>query len=69
MDIHDVYKNAVRSDPQLIHVGVVHDPFHVMTRANEAVDDLRRSVFFRARAEQRPLIALSEASFPARLIP
>jgi transposase len=55
MDMHDAFKNAVRNDPQLAHAAVVHDPFHVMKRANEAVDELRRSVFFRAGPEMREL--------------
>jgi len=31
----------------------VHDPFHVMKRANQAIDELRRAVFFRAGPEMR----------------
>jgi transposase len=55
MDMHEAYKNAVRNDLGLAHVDVVHDPFHVMKRANEAIDELRRAVFFRAGEEMRTL--------------
>jgi transposase len=55
MDMHEAYKKAVRSDPKLSHVDVVHDPFHVTKRANQAIDELRRAVFFRAGEEMRTL--------------
>jgi transposase len=55
MDMHEAFKNAVRNDPELSHVDVVHDPFHVMKRANQAIDELRRAVFFRAGEEMRTL--------------
>ncbi len=55
MDMHEAFKNAVQHDPQLKHVAIVHDPFHVMKRANEAIDDLRRAVFFRAGDDMRAL--------------
>jgi transposase len=55
MDMHEAFKNAIRNDLELSHVDVVHDPFHVMKRANQAVDDLRRAVFFRAGEEMRAL--------------
>jgi transposase len=55
MDMHEAFKNAVKNDPQLKHVAIVHDPFHVMKRANQAIDDLRRSVFFRAGPEMRAI--------------
>lgn len=53
MDMHDAYKYAVQSDKDLQHAAVVHDPFHVMKRANQAIDELRRSVFFRAGPQMR----------------
>ena len=53
MDMHDAYKYAVKADADLQHVAVVHDPFHVMKRANQAIDELRRAVFFRAGPEMR----------------
>ena len=53
MDMHEPFKNAVRNDPHLKHVAVVHDPFHVIKRANKAIDELRRSVFFRSGPEMR----------------
>jgi len=55
MDMHEAFKNAIRNDPLLAHAPVVHDPFHVMKRANEALEELRRSVFFRAGAGMRAL--------------
>ncbi|OYV75023.1 MAG: hypothetical protein B7Z74_01545 [Deltaproteobacteria bacterium 21-66-5] len=53
MDMHEAFKNAVVKDPLLAHVAVVHDPFHVIKRANEAIDELRRQVFFRAGPDLR----------------
>lgn len=55
MDMHEAFKNAVESDPKLKHVAIVHDPFHVMKRANEAIDELRRAIFFRAGDDMRAL--------------
>ena len=48
MDMHRPFANAIRNDPALAHVAIVHDPFHVMKRATEAVDEVRRAAFFRA---------------------
>ena len=53
MDMHDAFRNAVRADPELAHAAIVHDPFHVMKRAGEAVDEMRREVFFRAGSNLR----------------
>jgi transposase len=53
MDMHEPFANAVRADKELAHVAIVHDPFHVMKRAGEAIDELRRSVLFRAGPELR----------------
>ena len=55
MDMHDPFRAAIQGDPKLSHVAVVHDPFHVMKRANQAVDELRREVFFRAGAQRRTI--------------
>jgi len=55
MDMHEAFKNAIHNDPKLAHVAVVHDPFHVVKRANKAIDDLRRAIFFRAGPDMRAL--------------
>jgi transposase len=55
MDMHRAYLNAVRADPELAHAVVVHDPFHVIKRVGEALDELRRDVFFRAGPRWRRL--------------
>ena len=49
------FLNAVREDPVLARVPVVHDPFHIMKRAGEALTELRREVFFRAGPELRAI--------------
>ena len=53
MDMHEPFCAAIAADPQLTHAAIVHDPFHVMKRANELVDELRRATFPRASAELR----------------
>jgi transposase len=53
MDMHLPFLNAIYSDKELVHAAVVHDPFHIMKRAGEALDELRREVFFRAGPEMR----------------
>ena len=53
MDMHQAYYNAVRWDEQLKHAAIAHDPFHVMKRAGDAMDELRRQTFFRAGKELR----------------
>lgn len=55
MDMHEAFKNAVLNDAQLAHVAIVHDPFHVVKRANKAIDDLRRAIFFRAGSDMRAI--------------
>jgi len=55
MDMHEPFANAVRNDLGLAHTAIVHDPFHVVKRAGEAVDELRRRVLFRAGPELRAL--------------
>jgi transposase len=54
-DMHEPFKKAIRDDPALAHVAHVHDPFHIIKRAGEAVTELRRAVFFRAGAEMRAI--------------
>lgn len=53
MDMHRPFWNAIKADEKLAHVAVVHDPFHVMKRAGEAVNEVRKDIFFRAGPEQR----------------
>jgi transposase len=48
LDMHEPFKKAIREDQALAHTAIVHDPFHVIKRAGEAVTELRRSIFFRA---------------------
>jgi transposase len=55
MDMHEAFLNAVRADPTLANTDVVHDPFHVMKRAAQAMDELRREIFFRAGPELRAI--------------
>jgi transposase len=54
-DTHEPFKKAIRDDPALAHAALVHDPFHIIKRAGEAVTELRRSVFFRAGPELRAI--------------
>jgi transposase len=53
MDMFDAFVAAIRSEPAFKNVPIVHDAFHVIKRAGEAIDELRRSVFFRAGDEMR----------------
>lgn len=53
MDMHRPFMNAIHNDPDLSHVAVVHDPFHIMKRAGEAITELRKDIFFRAGPEMR----------------
>ena len=53
MDMHEPFANAIRSDPALAHAAIVHDPFHVMKRAAEAISEMRKDAFFRAGPEMR----------------
>lgn len=55
MDMHRPFFNAVRADPDLAHVAVVHDPFHVIKRAGDALSELRRDIFFRADDQMRAI--------------
>jgi transposase len=53
MDMHRPFFNAIKADAALAHVEIVHDPFHIMKRAGEAITELRRKIFFRASAAMR----------------
>jgi transposase len=53
MDMHDPFVAAVRGEAALAHAAIAHDPFHVVKRAGQAVDELRRQVFFRAGRQRR----------------
>ena len=53
MDMHLPFMNAIYNDSELKHVAVVHDPFHIMKRAGEAITEVRKDVFFRAGPEMR----------------
>ena len=53
MDMHGPFMAAIRADAKLAHADIVHDPFHVMKRAGQAVDELRRQVLFRAGEKLR----------------
>jgi len=55
MDMHEAFWNAIDNDLLLDHAAIVHDPFHVIKRANAAVDELRRAVFFRASKQMREI--------------
>lgn len=55
MDMHLPFLNAIYGDAALAHVVVVHDPFHIMKRVGEALDELRRETFFRAGPEMRKI--------------
>ena len=52
-DMHEPFKKAIRDDPGLAHAAIVHDPFHVIKRAGEAITEMRRAIFFRASPELR----------------
>ena len=53
MDMHRPFRNAVEQDEDLGHVVVAHDPFHLMKRANKAITEIRKDIFFRAGAFMR----------------
>jgi transposase len=54
-DMHEPFRAAIRGDPDLAHVAFVHDLFHLVKRANEAVTEMRREAFFRASPELRAI--------------
>jgi transposase len=53
LDMHRAFYNAIRADLQLAHARIVHDPFHVMKRAGEAITEIRKDAFFRAGPKLR----------------
>jgi len=53
LDMHKPYVNAIKADAVLKDVPIVHDPFHLMKRAGEAMDEMRREYFFRAGGQLR----------------
>ena len=55
MDMHAPFMAAIRNDKELAHADIVHDPFHVMKRAAQAIDELRRQLFFRGGPEMRAI--------------
>jgi transposase len=55
VDMHDPYRAAIRADAALAHAAIVHDPFHIMKRAGEALSEIRKDTFFRAGKEMRGL--------------
>lgn len=54
-DMHRPFSIAIRADPALEFAVIAHDPFHVMKRALQALDELRRETFFRAGPQMRAL--------------
>jgi transposase len=54
-DMHAPFMAAIGRDEILSKKPIVHDPFHVMKRANEAISELRREVFFRGGDELRAI--------------
>jgi transposase len=55
MDMHAPFRKAVLEVGGLEHVDIAHDPFHVMKRVGDMIDDLRRSIFFRAAPYMREI--------------
>lgn len=53
MDMFPAFRRAVAEDAELSHVALVHDPFHILKRAGEAVTRIRKDAFFRAGPELR----------------
>jgi transposase len=53
MDMYQPFLAAIQGDPAFAHVVVVHDTFHLVKRANEAITEMRRETFFRAGPEMR----------------
>lgn len=53
MDMHAPFRKGIADDPELKRAVIVHDPFHIMKRAGEALSELRRATFFRAGPELR----------------
>lgn len=38
--MYQAYLNAIRNDRELAHVAIVHDQFHIIKRASEAISEL-----------------------------
>lgn len=55
MDMHRGYWNAVNETPGFWRAAIVHDPIHILKLAGQALDEVRREVFFRASPELRAL--------------
>jgi transposase len=55
MDMHRGFWNAVDETRGLEHAPIVHDPFHVLKLASQAIDEVRRQVFFRGGEKLRAL--------------
>jgi transposase len=53
MDMHAPFALAIEETKGLEHVVIAHDPFHIMKRVGDAIDEVRRVVFFRAGPEMR----------------
>ena len=53
MDMHAPFALAVEETEGLEHVVIVHDPFHIMKPVGEAIDEVRRAIFFRSGPEMR----------------
>jgi len=54
-DMHAPFMAAIGQDEILGNKPIVHDPFHVIKRAGEALSELRREVFFRASDSLRAI--------------
>jgi transposase len=55
VDMYDAYRQAIQGHAELAHAVLTHDAFHLVKRAGEAVDEVRREVFFRAGEEMRAI--------------
>lgn len=53
VDMYGPFLAALREAEGLKHVVIVHDPFHVIKRVGEALDEARREVLFRGGEELR----------------
>lgn len=53
VDMYGAFISALEEVPGFEHVVIVHDPFHILKRVGEAIDEARREVFFRAGAVLR----------------
>lgn len=53
MDMHAPFAAAIDETEGFGHAVIAHDPFHIMKRVGEAIDEVRRSIFFRGGPEMR----------------